>query len=69
MGRADAIGGAGLGATRVTGAEALASAGTCFTTRFFMHFRQYAAFLSGEKKVALHTVQVRRNFIPLIFVF
>jgi hypothetical protein len=56
------------GATRVVSATALASEGTCLTTRFFRHFKQYAAFRSGEKNVALQTEQVRRNFIPLISV-
>jgi hypothetical protein len=59
----------GLGATRVVSATTFASEGTCLTTRFFRHFKQNAAFRSGEKNVALQTEQVLRNFIPLIAVF
>ena len=60
--------GAGRGAVRVPLTAGLASDGTCLTTRFLRHFRQKAAFLSGEKKVALQTEQALRNFIPLILV-
>jgi len=62
--------GLGLGATRSGSIPAFASTGadarTCLITRFLEHLRHNEALRSGEKKVALHAEQVRRNFIPLI---